>query len=110
MFHPARLNSAMVASCKLPLGIPSRNLSAMAHLRADRDWLREAAHRAFVAHQAVAFHLYTEQQCIVVAISRGRKHAQPIAAGLALHPKLLARAAPEGHKPGVECLRVTRRV
>src|SRR5208283_2410704 len=99
MFHPARLKSAMVASCKLPLGMPSLNLLATVRLllRVWRERPREAAYRALMADQAVALHLDAEEQRVVVAVGRGRDHAQPVAAGLALHPQLLARAAPEGH-------------
>src|ERR1700733_8656165 len=90
----------MVASCRLPLGIPSRSLLPTCHLRTNRNRPREAAHRALVANQAVAFHLHAKQQRVIVAVSRGRNHAQPVAAGCALHPELLAGAAPEGYKAG----------
>src|ERR1039458_10084773 len=98
MFHPARLKSAMVASCRLPLGIPSRSLLSTGHLRADRDRPSKTAYRALVADQAVSLHFHTEQQRVVVAVGGRRNHAQAVAAGLALHPELLAGAAPEGHK------------
>jgi len=55
-----------------------------------------------VAHQAVALDLYAEEQRIVVAISASGDDAKAVAAGLALHPELLAGAAPEGDEAGVE--------
>src|SRR6202453_1412159 len=100
MFHPARVKSAMVASCRLPLGIPSRILLATSHLRAECNWPRKATDCALVANQAVAFHLHAKQQCVIVAVGRGRNHAETVAAGLALHPELLASTAPEGDKAG----------
>src|SRR5579863_8207997 len=107
MFQPARLNSAMVASCKLPLGIPRRSLSATCCLLIEFDGARETAYSAFVANQAVTFNLDAEEQSVVVAIGGGGDDSQPIAAGLAFHPQLLAGAAPEGDKAGFECFRVT---
>src|ERR1700685_1337358 len=102
MFQPARLNKAMVASCKLPLGIPSLSLLATRFLLLLRfgvagghDGPREAADGALVTDQAVAFNLDAEQQRVVVAIGCGGDDAQPVAAGLALHPQLLAGAAPK---------------
>src|SRR5579859_1514853 len=98
MFHPARLNSAIVESCRLPLGSPSRNLSATSHLRRlrKRYELGEATHSSFVADESVAFHHYAEQQGIVVAIRCSSHHAQPVSAALALRPQLLPCPAPEG--------------
>src|ERR1700691_2041446 len=90
----------MVASCRLPLGIPSRSLLPTGHLSANRNRPRKAAYCAFVAHQAVAFHLHAKQQRVIVAVGRGRNHAETVAAGFALHPELLAGAAPEGYKAG----------
>src|SRR5579863_2610602 len=98
MFHPARLKRAMVASCRLPLGIPSRSLLSTGHLRTDRDGPSETTHCALVANQAVALDFHAKQQCVVVAVGRGRDNAQAVAAGLALHPQLLASAAPESNK------------
>src|ERR1017187_1824375 len=111
----------MVASCKLPFGIPSFNFvvisypfchstprakskgeesafyslsfrseaeeSASVFLLPYRNRLGEAAHRALVAHQAVAFHFHLEQQRVVVAVGRSADDPQPVAAGLALHPQ-----------------------
>src|SRR5271169_1695342 len=117
MFQPARLNRAMVASCKLPLGIPSLSLLAtkflflaLAGVGAKRNWPREAAHRALMAHQPVALHLHAKQQRVVIAIRRDRKNPQPVAAGLAFHPKLLARAAPERDVTRFQRARVALRV
>src|SRR5216683_276310 len=67
---------------------------------------RKAAHRALVAHQTIALNLDLEQQGIVVAIGRSLHHPQPVAAGLALHPQLAPRPAPEGHKPRLQRLRI----
>ena len=63
-----------------------------------------------MANQAVAFDHDAKQQRIVVAIGRGRNDAQPIAAGLALHPKLLAGAAPEGYKAALQRLGIADRI
>src|SRR5581483_1914921 len=105
MFQPARLNSAIVASCKLPLGIPRRSLGIGTLLRfsTKRNGLGEAAHRSFVTHEAIAFHFDTEQERVVVAVGGSGDDAQAIAAALALHPQLLARAAPEGNEAGLQC-------
>src|ERR1700744_6442798 len=113
MFHPARLKSAIVASCRLPLGMPRRSLaaffSAMGGPRVqrrarcvERNGAREATHSAFVAHQAVSFDLDAEEQRIVVAVGGSGEDAQAIAAGFALHPELLARPAPEGNEAALE--------
>src|SRR5271170_3315597 len=116
MFQPARLKSAMVASCRLPLGMPSLSLLATRRLlsRALR-WIsdsqlkraREAAHRALVAHQAVALDFHAKEQRVIIAIGCGRDDAQPVAAGFALHPQPFPRAAPEGNEAGLEGFRVT---
>src|SRR5579863_3086150 len=103
MFQPARLKRAMVASCRLPLGMPRRSLLAIGGLQAlalglQVDGTSKTTDRSFVANQAVAFHFDPEQDGVVVAIGGGGDDAQPIAAGLAFHPQLLARAAPEGHE------------
>src|SRR5579864_5135690 len=97
MFQPARLNSAMVESCRLPLGMPSLSLLAIGGLRlqAEIDGAGKTAHGSFVAHQPIAFHFHAKQQRIVIAIGGGGDHAQAVAAGLTLHPQLLASAAPE---------------
>ncbi len=68
----------------------------------DRNRAREATDRALVAHQAVAFHLDAKQQRVVVAVGGGRDDAQAVAAGFALHPQLLAGAAPEGDEAGLQ--------
>src|ERR1700722_19111834 len=108
MFHPARLNSAIVESCKLPLGSPSRNLLDTSYLHCLRklERLGKAAHCSFVADKPVALHHDAKQKRIVIAIRRGRDNAQPVSAALALHPQLLSRTAPEGdvsafERPGV---------
>src|ERR1039458_5940847 len=106
MFQPARLKRAMVASCKLPLGMPSLSLLSTDFLFliacfrvacAGGQRFGKATDRAFVADQPIAFHLDAKQQRIVVAVGRGGDDAQPVAAGLALHPQLLAGGAPEGY-------------
>ncbi len=61
-----------------------------------------------MAHQAVALNFDLEQQRIVVAIGRSLNHPQPVAAGLALHPQLLPRPAPECDKTRLERLRIAR--
>src|SRR5437763_13966327 len=99
MFQPARLNNAIVASCRLPLGIPRRSLGIGVLFR-EFDGPGEARYRAFVTDQAVTFHFDFEEQRVIVAIGRGGDDAQAIAAGLPLHPELLARAAPEGDEAG----------
>src|ERR1039458_333863 len=111
MFQPARLNRAMVASCRLPLGMPSLSLLATYFLFlivsfpvgcAERERLGEATDRALVADEAIALHLDAEKQRVVVAVGGGGDDAQAVAAGLALHPQLLAGAAPEGYKAGFQ--------
>src|SRR6202021_235985 len=103
MFQPARLNRAMVASCKLPLGMPSRILLATEFLflfgfgfLPKCNGAREAAHCAFMADEPVAFNFNAKQKRVVVAIGRCRNDAQPIAARFTLHPQFLSGAAPEG--------------
>src|SRR3954453_13069810 len=105
MFHPARLKSAIVASCRLPLGMPSLSLLPIRGLRtllAEIDGMREAAYGSLVAYEAVAFHLHAKQQRIAVAVGGCGDDAQPVAAGLTFHPQLLARAAPERNEPGLQ--------
>src|ERR1700730_2714600 len=113
MFQPARLNSAMVESWRLPLGMPSLSLLAIGGLRilfAEFDGAGKTAHGSFVAHQPIAFHFHAKQQRIVIAVGGGRDNAQAVAAGLALHPQLLAGAAPESDEAGFEGPGVARRV
>src|ERR1700753_1592218 len=105
MFHLARLNSARVASCRLPFGMPRRSLLATSSLR--RLVLqcyrsRKAADRTFVAHQPISFHRDTKQQSILIAVRRNRDHTQAITAGLAFHPKFLPCTAPEGHEAALQ--------
>src|SRR5580698_1190236 len=110
MFQPARLKRASVASCRLPLGKPSRSLLATGHLRdvAGRfNWARETAHGAFMANQAIALDGDAKQQRVIVAIDGCGDDTKAIAAGFALHPELLAGAAPEGDKAGFQSPRVT---
>ena len=57
-----------------------------------------------MADQSVAFDLDAKQQRIVVAVGGGGDDAQPVAAGFAFHPQLLAGAAPEGDKAGLQRL------
>src|SRR6266568_3096565 len=108
MFQPARLKRARVASWRLPFGRPRRSLLATDGLRAygigKHDWLGEATDGTLVAYQSVAFDLHAEQQCVTVAVGCGGDYAQAIAACLALHPKLLAGAAPEGHEACLQSL------
>ncbi len=59
-----------------------------------------------MADEAVAFHLDAEEQRVVVAVGGGGDDAQAVAAGLALHPELVAGAAPEGDEAGLERLLV----
>src|SRR5580658_2314048 len=75
-----------------------------------RDEPREAAYSALVAHQAIAIDLHAKQQRVVVAISGDRNNAQAIAAGLALHPQLLASAAPKSDEARLQRGGVTDRV
>src|ERR1035438_7282343 len=101
MFQPARLKRAMVASCKLPLGMPSLSLLATSYLflvagSFHRDGFGEATDRAFVADQSVALDDDTKEHCVIVTVGCGGDDAQAVAAGLALHPQFLAGAAPEG--------------
>src|ERR1039458_3017641 len=110
MFQPARLNRAMVASCKLPLGMPSLRLLATSYLflvgilagRAERQRFGKATDRAFVANESVALDHHTKQQRIVVAVGCGGDDAQAVAAGFAFHPQFLAGAAPEGDEAGLK--------
>ena len=62
----------------------------------------EATDRAFVADQAVALDHDAKQQRVVVAVGGGGDDAQAVAAGFALHPQLLAGAAPEGDEAGFQ--------
>ena len=59
-----------------------------------------------MANQPVAFDHDAKQQRVVVAVGRGGDNAQTVAAGFALHPQLLARAAPEGDEAGLQRLGV----
>src|SRR5690242_13771960 len=103
MFHPARLKSAMVASCRLPLGMPRRSLLATGGLLLrEFNGPRETAHRALMANQAIAFYFHAKQERVVVAIGGYGDDAQAVAAGFALHPQLLAGAAPEGDEAGFQ--------
>src|ERR1035441_6858244 len=101
----------MVASCKLPLGMPSLSLLATSCLflfaglavgAGHGQGFGEATDRAFVADESVALDDDTKEHCVVVAVGCGGDDAQAIAAGLALHPQLLAGAAPEGDEAGFE--------
>jgi hypothetical protein len=53
-----------------------------------------------VADKAVALHFDAKEQRVVVAVSGCGDDAQAVAAGFALHPELLAGAAPEGDEAG----------
>src|SRR6202035_3742762 len=55
---------------------------------------------------AIAFDLDLEEQRVVIAVGGGRDYAQPVAAGLALHPQLAAGPAPEGDIAALERLLV----
>ena len=57
-----------------------------------------------MADKAIAFDDYFEDQGVVIAVGRSRYDAESVAAGFALHPELLAGAAPEGYKAGFEAL------
>src|ERR1039457_2032543 len=117
MFQPARLKRAMVASCRLPLGMPSLSLLATSYLflvvgfqvsfligGCGCDRFGEAADRTLVAHQPIAFNHDAEQQRVIVAVGCGGDNTQAVAAGLALHPELLAGGAPEGKKAALQGL------
>src|SRR5580692_4968377 len=117
MFQPARLKRAIVASCKLPLGMPSLSLLATRFLFLAGALIRcfpirgfkwqrfgEATDRAFVADKAIALDLYPKQKGVVVAIGSSGDYAQAVAAGFALHPQLLAGATPESHEAGLQRL------
>ena len=104
MFQPARLNSAIVASCRLPLGMPRRSLLAHARTSAPVASGRvKAAHGAFVADEPVALDFDAEEERVLVAVGRDVDDAQAIAAGFALHPEFLAGAAPKCNKAGIFC-------
>src|SRR6266700_709202 len=110
MFQPARLKSAMVASWRLPLGMPSLSLFAIIGLRvlvAESDRAGETTPRAFVANQSVTFHFHAKQQRVVVAIRGCGDDAQAVAAGFPFHPELLAGAAPKGNEAGFQRLLIT---
>src|SRR5579863_8621326 len=115
MFQPARLKRAMVASCRLPLGMPSLSLLATGFLFligllsgfAEGERFGEAAYCAFVADETVAFYLDSEEQRVVVTVSGGGDDAEAIAAGFALHPELLAGAAPESDEAGFKGFGIT---
>ncbi len=53
-----------------------------------------------MADEAVAFYLDAEEQGVVVAVGGGGDDSEAVAAGFALHPELVAGAAPEGDKAG----------
>src|ERR1035437_8245390 len=122
MFQPARLKRAMVASCRLPLGMPSLSLLATSFLFlvgllirilvgfGDGQRLGEATDRAFVAHESVTLDDDAKQQRVVVAVGCGGDDAQAVAAGFALHPQLLAGTAPEGDEAGLEGFCITEGV
>ena len=55
-----------------------------------------------MADQAVALDDDAEEEGVVVAVGGGGDDAQAIAAGFALHPQLLAGAAPEGDETGLQ--------
>src|SRR5580698_8791392 len=107
----------MVASCRLPLGIPRRILPVFAFsslttdsllfsFSADSDGFGKAGDSAFVAYQAIAFDNHLEDDGVVVAVSGCRDDAQAVAAGFTLHPQLLTAAAPECDEAGFERLGV----
>src|SRR5579871_1306336 len=110
MFHPARLKSAIVASCKLPLGRPRRSLLATVRLPACVYRAREAAHRTFMANEAVALNHDAEEERVIVAVCRRGDHTKAVAARFAFHPQLLPGAAPKSHEAGFKCLRITHPV
>src|SRR5689334_22124700 len=109
MFQPARLNSAMVASCRLPLGMPSLSLFAIGRLRflsAQLDRAREATHGSLVANKSIAFHFHAKQQGVAVAVGGCGDDAQAVSTGLPFHPELLSCPAPEGNKACLQRLGV----
>jgi hypothetical protein len=55
-----------------------------------------------VADESVALDHHAKQQRVVVAVGCGGDDAQAVAAGFALHPQLLAGAAPEGDEAGLQ--------
>src|ERR1035438_9473089 len=113
MFQPARLKRAMVASCRLPLGMPSLNLLATIFLFpviGGQQGLGEAAHGSLMAYKAIALYHYAEEQRVVVAVGGGRNDAQAVAAGFAFHPQFLASAAPKGDEAGLQRFCIARGV
>ena len=55
-----------------------------------------------MTNQPIALDGNPEEQRVVVAVGRGGDDAQAVAAGFALHPQLLAGAAPEGDEAGLQ--------
>src|SRR6478609_9351348 len=110
MFQPARLKSEIVASCRLPFGRPSRSLLATGGLfltnSTQCNRLGKAAHCALMANKPIALNLHAKKERVIVAIRRRGHDSQPIAAGFALHPKLLASATPKSHEACFYCLGV----
>src|SRR5271165_1943483 len=90
--------------------MPRRSLLATGHPlqfrrwrgRRDGDGLGEAGDGAFVTDEAVACDDDSEDQRVVVAVGGGGDDTQAVAAGFALHPELLAGAAPEGDEAGFQ--------
>ena len=63
-----------------------------------------------MAHQPIALNLHAKKKCVIVAIRRRGHDSQAIAAGFALHPKLLASAAPKSHEACFYCLGIAFRI
>jgi hypothetical protein len=59
-----------------------------------------------MTHKPIALDLDPEEKRVIVAIGGGVDNAQAVAAGLALHPELLASAAPKSDESGFEGLPV----
>ena len=100
----------MVASCRAAFGDAEPKL--ICHQRTPLrfgckgDGPGEAAHRAFVADEAVAFDVHAKEQRVLVTVGSRVDDAQPVAAGLALGPELLAGAAPEGDEACLQCFAI----
>jgi hypothetical protein len=108
MRQPARSNSAIVASCRLPFGIPSFSFFAITwppqNLVTEIGLVKQLTVPSWHTSpsprppRGTAAHRCRNRS--------PRSHAQPVAAGLALHPQLLPRPAPEGHKAALQRLRI----
>src|SRR4051812_29284024 len=100
----------MVASCKDPLGMPSFSVLDMSFLLSTRSHRREREGEirkktrplTRVADIAVAESRDQQQKRVVVTVDQDAINLQAVAGRLTLGPQLIARAAEERRKPGID--------